>query len=74
MKLVRRTGGVPARTISSSTPHFLSCITTPRISAWVDIVSVPGWSWSTTSTLAPCAERRRAVAAPAQRAPTITAS
>ena len=39
--VVRNTGGVPAATTRSSSPHLASCITPPRISAWVDTVSDP---------------------------------
>src|SRR5688572_21955034 len=46
----------------------------PRISACVDVVSEPYTPLSTTSTRAPARASNRAVAAPAQRAPTTTAS
>ena len=38
---VRRTGGVPAATMRSSSPHRWSCSTAARIRAWVDSVSAP---------------------------------
>src|SRR4029453_13139184 len=46
----------------------------PRISACVDVVSEPYTPLSTRSTRAPARASNRAVAAPAQRAPTTTAS
>ena len=71
-KVVDRTAGVPAPTTPGSNPHRCSCTTAPRMSAWVDSVSVPYRDLSSTSTRAPCLASSSAVAAPAQRAPAMT--
>ena len=68
------TGGVPAATTRCSRPHRLSCNTPARISACVDRVSRLGCVRSTTRTRSPARAISMAVAAPAHRAPTITAS
>jgi hypothetical protein len=66
--------GVPASTTLSSRPQRCSCSTPPRISAWVDKVSVPGRDASMTSTRMPPRARSIAVAAPEHRPPTTIAS
>src|SRR4029434_6835533 len=55
-------------------PQRCSCRTAPRINAWVESVSAAYAPLSTSSTRAPARASNRAVAAPAQRAPTMTAS
>src|SRR3954447_17303780 len=66
--------GVPAAVISSSRPQRSSCNTPARISAWVESVSRPGWTRSSSSTRSPARAISIAVAEPAHRAPTTTAS
>src|SRR4051812_20939378 len=60
--------------MAGNTPQRCSCRTAPRMSACVDIVSEPYWPFSRRITRAPARASNSAVAAPAQRAPTITAS
>src|SRR5262245_11052520 len=59
--------------MASSRPQRESCSTPARIIASVDSVSDPRVACSTTSTSSPARAKRSAVAAPAHRAPTITA-
>src|SRR6476659_690986 len=66
--------GVPAATTWSSRPQRCSWTTAPRISAWVERVSVPVGLRSSTSTSSPARARSIAVAAPAAREPTMTTS
>src|SRR5687767_2263848 len=57
-----------------STPHRCSCMTAPRISAWVESVSLPLAPLSTTRTRAPARASGTAVPAPAHRPPTMMTS
>jgi hypothetical protein len=73
-KTVVRTGGTPADTSRSSSPHRFSWTTPVRMRAWVETVSLRYDPRSSTSTRTPLRANCSAVAAPATRPPTTTTS
>ena len=66
--------GAPVARIGSSNPQRDSCTTPPRTKAWVDVVSLGNRDRSMRTTSWPARASSSAVAAPAQRAPTIVIS
>ena len=73
-KETSRRAGAPDASTPSSRPHRWSCTTPLRAIAWVDSVSAGNVARSTSTTSWPARASSRAVAAPAQRAPTTTTS